>query len=457
LQQQPGVREAVVLAREGERAMRAQPHESREKRLVAYVVGENGSLDAGQLREHLSRSLPDYMLPVAYVQLDRLPLTANGKLDRRALPAPEGMAFAQREYEEPQGELERSLAQIWSVLLRVDRVGRHDNFFELGGHSLLIVQMIERLRQLGLQAEVSAIYDAPTLEALAEQTQPLNPLVSKHVTAIRSGGSRRPLFLVHETSGEVLSYERLSRYLGEGLPLYGLRADRGDAEGLVTIETLAERYVSVIRSVRPEGPYRLAGWSLGGVIAYEMARQLLNEGESVEFLGLIDSRAMNASSLSELLTEEEVKWRLLREVLRSLQPNLEESRSSELSLLGSVDMAIDHCQQAGWLPPGSTQELLWRYRRTWNLYMAFVKYRPQRLPIPVYLYSADIPDCADPSQGWQAVAGDDLWIERIGGTHMSIMEEPHVCKLAESLAHTLADIEQGSLRQSLERKVAVTT
>jgi thioesterase domain-containing protein len=450
LQQQPGIGTAVVLAREDAPG---------DKRLVAYYTLEESAgagPDVASLRSRLGASLPEYMVPAAYVRLESLPLTHNGKLDRKALPAPEGAAHGSGTYEAPIGETESALAQIWSILLRVDRVGRHDNFFELGGHSLLIVQMIERLRQLGLQTQVSAIYNAPTLEALAGQTHPLNPLVSRHVTAIRSGGSRRPLFFLHETSGEVLSYEPLSRYLCDGLPIYGLRADRGDAEGLVTIEILAERYASVIRSVQPEGPYRLAGWSAGGVIAYEVARQLLNDAESVEFLGLIDSRAMDESSLSELLTEEQVKWVLLRDFVRSSQPDLEESRLSELKLLGSVDLAIDRCQQVGWLPPGSTEELLWRYRRTWNLYMAFIKYRPQRLPIPVRLFSADIPDRADPSRGWQAVAGDGLGIEPIGGTHMSIMAEPHVCKLAESIARILAEIEQGILGSHIERKVAVS-
>ena len=157
------VREAVVLAREDEPG---------EKRLVAYVVGQNasdsdGALSVEALRADLKAVLPDYMVPSAFVMLKELPLTANGKLDRRALPAPERGAFGSRDYEAPRGEIEEIMAAIWQDLLHVERVGRNDNFFELGGHSLLIVQLLERLRQLGLTAEVRRVFDSPTLMHLA--------------------------------------------------------------------------------------------------------------------------------------------------------------------------------------------------------------------------------------------------------------------------------------------------
>ncbi len=154
-----GVRDAVVLAREDAPG---------DKRLVAYVVAEDGvELSVADLRDALSRQLPEYMVPSAYVQLDALPLTANGKVDRQALPAPEAMGLQLREYEAPQGEIEETLAALWQELLRVERVGRHDHFFELGGHSLLVVAMVERLRALGLAGEVRAVFASPTLSDYA--------------------------------------------------------------------------------------------------------------------------------------------------------------------------------------------------------------------------------------------------------------------------------------------------
>jgi aryl carrier-like protein len=141
----------------------------REERLVAYLVPSDAQLipDAEMLRNHLSATLPDYMVPATYVALDALPLTPNGKLDRHALPAPEVDAYSTKAYEEPQGEIEALLVRIWAELLNLDRVGRHDNFFELGGHSLLAITLIERMRQHGLRADVRTLFSTPTLAQLA--------------------------------------------------------------------------------------------------------------------------------------------------------------------------------------------------------------------------------------------------------------------------------------------------
>ncbi|KAF9388086.1 hypothetical protein CPC16_006705, partial [Podila verticillata] len=158
LVEHPQVREAIVLAL-GEHS---------NKRLVAYVVAEPDEQLANTLRAHLATGLPEYMVPAAFVQLDALPLTPNGKLDRRALPTPDDEAFARPTYETPQGEIETVLATIWAELLGVERVSRHDSFFALGGHSLLAVQMIERLRRLGLTVSVRALFDTSTLSMLAQ-------------------------------------------------------------------------------------------------------------------------------------------------------------------------------------------------------------------------------------------------------------------------------------------------
>jgi hypothetical protein len=155
-----GVREAVVLERQDV---------SGEKRLVAYYTTDAASIpDVESLRAHLQRELPPYMVPAAYVRLERLPLTANGKLDRKAFPAPDGDAYGRRHYEAPQGELETTVAEIWRQLLQVEQVGRHDNFFELGGHSLLAVTLIRRLRQMGLHPHARAVFAATTLQKFSE-------------------------------------------------------------------------------------------------------------------------------------------------------------------------------------------------------------------------------------------------------------------------------------------------
>jgi acyl-coenzyme A synthetase/AMP-(fatty) acid ligase/aryl carrier-like protein len=157
LSEHADVREAVVIAREDTPG---------EKRLVGYYTA-SAAVSAETLRAHLLQTLPEYMVPAAYVWLAELPLTPNGKLDRRALPAPDADAYASRGYEEPVGETERLLAEIWAELLQLDRVGRHDSFFELGGHSLLAVRLLERMRQAGFDTDVRTLFSTPTLASLA--------------------------------------------------------------------------------------------------------------------------------------------------------------------------------------------------------------------------------------------------------------------------------------------------
>jgi len=161
LRKQDDVMEAVVLARED------QPG---DKRLAAYYTGKE-EIGAEVLRAHLAAKLPDYMVPAVYVYLQAWPLTLNGKLDRKALPAPDGDAYAKQDYEEPQGKMESVLAAIWADVLNVEQVGRHDNFFELGGGSLLAVSLLERMRKRGLIADVRALFAAPTPAGLAEVTR----------------------------------------------------------------------------------------------------------------------------------------------------------------------------------------------------------------------------------------------------------------------------------------------
>ncbi|HSU17577.1 non-ribosomal peptide synthetase [Longimicrobium sp.] len=192
LLEHPGVREAVVLAREDEPG---------DTRLVAYCVGD---ADAEALRAHLGERLPEYMVPAAYVRLEALPLTPNGKVDRRALPAPDGEAFARSRWAAPEGETETVLAEIWAELLGVERVGRHDNFFELGGHSLLVLRLIQRMRKRGLHVGGQALFMTPTLSGMAalvggeqkpEVVVPPNLIPTPAATAPAAGGDTVELIL----------------------------------------------------------------------------------------------------------------------------------------------------------------------------------------------------------------------------------------------------------------------
>ncbi|MCF2133805.1 MULTISPECIES: non-ribosomal peptide synthetase [Mycetohabitans] len=281
----PRVRDAVVLA----------TGEGSAKRLVAYVQAEADEQLASTLRAHVAAILPEYMVPSAFVRLDAFPLTPNGKLDRRALPAPDDEALAHQAYEVPQGELETTLASIWSELLGVEQVGRHDSFFALGGHSLLAVQMISRSRTaLGVSIPMHLLFDAPSLAALAQRVSAQGSVPDDSFAVllpIQSHGSRPPLFCVHPVTGLSWHYRGLTSHLEANQPVYGLQARGLDSVSplALTIEAMAADYIQQIRLVQPEGPYYLLGWSLGGNVIHSMATQLEQQGERVALLAVLDA------------------------------------------------------------------------------------------------------------------------------------------------------------------------
>ena len=287
LAKHPRVKEAVVIAREDEPG---------EKRLVAYVTGEAlvEVLDVEELRAHLSAVVPQYMVPAAFVQLDAMPLTPSKKVDRKALPKPEAQAFATKEYEPPQGEIEEVLAAIWQEILRVERVGRNDDFFELGGHSLSAVQLMAKInRRFEQLLPLSVMFTAPNVAALAKviSTQEAKP--GDILIPIQTSGDARPVFAIPAAGGNVLSLHPLSKTLGAQRPFYGLGMVGldGRTAPLNSVEETAKLNIAALKTLQPNGPYSLIGHSYGGVIAYEMARLLLEDDEEIASLTLIDTRA----------------------------------------------------------------------------------------------------------------------------------------------------------------------
>jgi amino acid adenylation domain-containing protein len=297
LAEHPEVLDAVVLAREDTPG---------EKRLVAYVVAnqkakeaDSGNKNAGlwisELREHLLGKLPEYMVPTAYVPLKRIPLTPNGKIDRKSLPEPD-KDIREQEYVGPRNATEETLCRLWQEVLRRERVGIHDNFFNIGGHSLLAVQVISCIKQaFTVEMPLSVLFAAPTVarmgEHIAAVNEPDRSQSSPVLVNIQPHGSRPPFFCVHAVGGQVISYAELSQELGLEQPFYGLQSPPANyfPESGVSIEQLAALYNREIRSVQPVGPYLLSGWSMGGLVAWEMAQQLMKEGETISLLALIDT------------------------------------------------------------------------------------------------------------------------------------------------------------------------
>ena len=284
----PAVRQAVAVVREDVPG---------DKNLVAYFLTEGSSRPSvSELRHHLKEKLPEYMVPTAYVALPSFPLTPNGKVDRRGLPAPEqGRAGLEKSFVAPRDEIELQLAAIWQGLLGVEQVGVRDGFFELGGHSLLAVRMFALIEErLRTRLPLATLFEATTIRELAEIVRDTEGGASwSCLVPIQGGDGRPPFFCIHAEGGEVLFYRDFARLLGQEQAVYGLQARGLDGEQPphATFEEMAAHYVEEIRRVQAEGPYFLGGHCYGGVVMFEMAQQLRQQGQKVALLAMMDGSA----------------------------------------------------------------------------------------------------------------------------------------------------------------------
>ena len=264
-----------------------------DKSLAAYIVSRNPSLKPGDVRSVLKQSLPEYMIPRHFVLLPELPLTANGKVDRMALPHPQQEQSAAAVKQASYDAYERHLISIWENLLKVAPVGIHDNFFDLGGHSLLAAQMIDQIEKV-FQKKLPLDFlwfHGGTIASIASALRNQYQFGANPELVLIKEGSRQALFAVHIKGGHLLDYYTLARHLDPDQTVYGLQARGvfGNQAPDCSIKQIAANGIKAMRQIQPEGPYLITGYSSGGVVAYEMARQLNQSGENVAALVLLDT------------------------------------------------------------------------------------------------------------------------------------------------------------------------
>ena len=319
LSRHPAVRQVVVTAREDQHGL---------KQLAAYLVCQNETASTPtELRALLRKALPEYMMPSYFVFLDALPLTANHKVDVKALPAPAVSGVSSDKiHVGPRNGLEVQLAALWQQVLGVHDPDVYDNFFDLGGHSLKAAQLFYLLEQVyGRQLPLATLFQAPTIAALAsvllreQWTPPWQSLV-----AIQPSGTAAPIFMVPGVGGNVLIFAQLARLLGPDQPFYGLQARGLDGKEapFISVPEMARHFVNEIQQLRPQGPYVIAGACTGGLIAYEIAQQLKAQGKGVTLL-LMDTwhpssyRKQPSMGLMGLWFPLMVVWETVRAFLRT--------------------------------------------------------------------------------------------------------------------------------------------
>lgn len=269
----------------------AQTSPSNNKQLVAYLVPVDHTLNTKVLRQQLIEVLPDYMIPAHFILLNDLPLTPNGKVNRKALPMPTWQAS--NHYEPPRDQLEEMLTTLWSETLGITLVGIHDNFFEIGGDSISATRIINHLQKtLLIDVPLGVLFKASTIADFSEHLRKndhWDPLIT--TLPIKPSGEDTPLFCIHPALGLSWGYAGLLRHLSTSTPLFGLQSGglRHASRLPNSIEEMAEEYVDHIKRIQPKGPYRLLGWSFGGLVAHAIAEKLQKSGEVISFLCMLDS------------------------------------------------------------------------------------------------------------------------------------------------------------------------
>ena len=434
LGQHPAVHETVVMVREDIPG---------NKRLIAYVVvNQTSAATVSQLHQFLKQKLPEYMIPSAIVKLEALPLTPNGKVDRRALLATDtARPELQSAFVAPRDTLELQLAQIWEDVLNVRPIGVTDNFFTLGGHSILAVRLMAVIQQqFGQNLPLTKLFQAATIEKLANTLrEPTASLAWSPLVEIQPGGSKRPFFCMPGGGGKVIYLYHLARHLGSDQPFYGLQARGLDGEQTphTHVEDIAAYNIKAMQSVQPQGPYLLAGHSFGSYVAFEMATQLLDQGQEVALLAILDTPAPVPGDIPVEVDLDDAEY--LSRIAISIERFFGKSLSvsyEELQPLKPderLNYLLDRLKMVNFFPPEAKPSQIRGF-----LQVAKANDQAYYVPKGVYpnritLFRASEEFRDDLAMGWDKFSCESVDTHDVPGDHITMVTEPHVQVLAEKL------------------------
>jgi thioesterase domain-containing protein/acyl carrier protein len=437
----PGVQSCVVLAREDT---------SGDKQLVGYiVVRDSESLGAEGLQSFLEQKLPDYMVPAHFVFLDSFPLTQNGKIDRKALPAPSYKdTLAAHELVAPRTETEKKLAAIWMELLKVERIGIHDDFFELGGHSLLAIRAMSQIQEVfGVGVSMQTLFSSATITGLANALTSLGEHRDRLAFAVpvQPAGKESPFFWV----GVDARGSSLSDQLGPNQPFFGIGLEPKSLDQLrapYRMDEIAKHLVLALREKQPQGPYRLGGFCLGAVVAYEVARQLTMHGQDVGQLVLIEplnhfqsARVRFVTGLRRMISRVSFRFSELRRLGIGEFPPYARSRWEDLKrlltgMLYRISARFQFLKRQSRLP--DLEQIL---------LLAASSYKPKTLGCPTVIFRCrdySIRSAGDPYFGWRELLTGRCETYEVPGDHFGMFSESNAKVLADQLRACLHNARQ---------------
>jgi amino acid adenylation domain-containing protein len=456
---EPGEIEATLLAHPAIAAAAAVIRGAGEDaRLVAFLVRHHDSNVPPdvELRAFVRDRLPEVMVPAAYRWLDELPLNTHGKVDRGALPDV---------IEEPiaapappvASETEARLRALWLEVLKRHDVGPEQHFFDVGGNSLLAVRLFARIEEeFGIRLRISKLFDAPTIRALAGAIDSSRPTTWTPLVVIRAEGSRPPLYVVHGIGGEVLAFEPFARALPPEQPVFGFESDVWDGREMGTVSDTAAMYRRVLQDHQPAGPYFLAGYSSGGMLAFEMACQLEAAGHKVGLLILVDAgvppRALHLQErpplppsdyvdhvlhwvVDDLLASPADLWLgRVKSKARLMAATLKAHLSSGRDAAARAEVADVRDRLGMWRYPTEYRKAL---ERRWE---EFVRYEPGRFSGPALVLRSRTGRLLRPRRvttGWEPLVSGRIEQHMVRGSHDNILQEPRVCELARLVANAI--------------------
>jgi amino acid adenylation domain-containing protein len=460
LTQHPAVKECAVVVRDDAAG---------GKCLVAYLVPKQTPAPAADTwRMFLEEKIPDYLMPSAFVALDAMPLNANGKVDLAALPVTDGSRpDLQHSYVAPRDDVEKRLIEIWETVLGVHPIGVHDRFFDLGGHSLLAVRMVAQLeKRFGKKLPVAAIFQHRTVEQLARllRTNEAHYAPVTSLVEIQAHGRRAPIYLVHGAGGGMFwGYSNVARHLDSDQPVYAFKS-RG-LDGLPewqTIEEMAANYLADLRAHQPRGPYLLGGYCFGGVVAYEMARQLKSQGEEVSLLALMNCSPPNTEYGTPQRHSLRWQFKFLANLTYWFGCFLFSWTWRERSEFVRWKMKLIRKKAFGTVAPSMKEQLTMtdvdemvnladyseKQRLVWQTHVrALTRYQPKPYAGKVTLFRTRghaLMCSFDENYGWGELAQSGVTMKIMPGGHGNILDEPHVRAVANALQNCLVEADRGA-------------